>query len=178
MCLIIKKADADHCMKTAEEDIICYKVLEWGEIFVNLGDGKCHSKPVFTTPYMKHDIEIGLHYIDSHDWLDIHPLSYSSYDMGVGTGVFHSYKNREDAESYKRMDLCVAKCIIPKGTEYIEGTYYNASNEECPSYGSKEIIVEKVLTPQMVIDSMEKFEEALQKRLDEINSGIKSCVSE
>ena len=121
MCLYIKE---DTKFKIAEEDIPCWKLLEFCyDCF--------HNKYVCYTPYahfpvINHNIEA-----DNN-------IKYDS-KTSITLGVIHCYINEKDAKQttlYHLPNTFLFKAIIPKGTKYIEGSdkknsYYNNN------YGAK-----------------------------------------
>lgn len=109
MCLDIKKTAK---IKTAKEDIICYKYLIKRDDYL-------------TTPFRYAEIKIGETYEST-----LERCEYSSELHVVEEGL-HSFANLEDCD--KRVCDCeddadyeyhsLAKCVIPKGSTYYEGVY-------------------------------------------------------
>jgi hypothetical protein len=79
---------------------------------------------------------------------------------GITAGVFHSFVNLEDTKKFLDLNgefhnyaefmtpdqegdfLTIAKCIIPKGSEYYEGVFEMTGVK---SYGSKDIIYQEIV---------------------------------
>lgn len=108
MCLIIRK---NAKVKTAEKDIVCYKVVEKG------------AKSGYATPFFNMPISIGEEYGD---------VSLEKKDNIHGIVVeegYHSLKTFEDAADYTAMlmllhqfhHFTIVKCVIPKGAKYYDG---------------------------------------------------------
>lgn len=131
MCLITKTIE----FKIAEEDIICYKIVK----ITDWELGYC------VTPYIGFQLQF-MHKYDDSEPLEFVDRAGIADDYAVRRGVFHTFKNYDDAlyelehtwtENYK-----VVNCIIPKGTEYLEGEFYNW-DKKYASYGSKSIVVKE-----------------------------------
>lgn len=107
MCLKIRK---NAKVKTAEKDIVCYKVVEK------------RAKYGYVTPFFNMPISIGEEYGDvSLEKKD------NIYEIVVEEG-YHSLKTFEDAADYTAMLMLVhrvcftiIKCVIPKGAKYYNG---------------------------------------------------------
>jgi len=71
----------------------------------------------------------------------------NSIPESVDRGYFHSFVNLEDAKaelySWRRGKFRIVKCIIPLGTETLEGLYiiFDDSYKIVKTYASKKIIV-------------------------------------
>lgn len=116
MCLY---ADILNSELVAEEDIICYKVLD----FVN---GK-YVSPYQRTNYTEYINNFGKIFEDPTEirrYYDLLSVDIIVYDKGF----VHFYTDLKVAKiairntSY-RIDSRIFKCIIPKGTTYIIGKY-------------------------------------------------------
>ena len=126
MCLVCENLN----YKIAEEDIVCYKVVF--EL----------DKKSYMTPYQQYCCKLDEHCVNKGT-ISIKRFSKDSNYYIYG-GMFHSYQKLSDAcldmlwfNSLGKHTI-VIKCIIPKGTHYIEG---NFGNMVCtPCYGSREII--------------------------------------
>ena len=139
MCLVCDNLK----FKTAEEDIECYKVV------IKIDENS------YITPYQRFLCSLNEHYINKHE-IDNYQENKNTYY--VYGGVYHSFQKLSDAYFemlwFQTINNCppqydmgkksvVVKCIIPKGTEYIEGNFNNLNY--CPCYGSKEIIYKEEL---------------------------------
>lgn len=177
MCLYIKHYE----LQTADEDIVCWKVLE----IVKSNDGEKIVTPFVFCPLTEDELngkklfKVNKREADTLDtWLEmyrenVYPRNYVS----VEEGVIHTYgakdltvKDLYDEMNYHIgyigsgeiyigtqqsetigcdtnpmiMGFALYKCVIPKGTEYIAGTYTGHSGSTLISYGSKGIrFVEK-----------------------------------
>ena len=122
MCLI-----ASHIKpKVAEEDIVCYKILQV------YSDKIC-------SPYMEYKWKLGK-VRRAWGWWNI-PRNPDI--EGIQKGCFHSFETLDDAVSEARVargNLYVYECVIPKGTKYWAGTY---SRMRIPSYASRKLKVVK-----------------------------------
>lgn len=129
--------------KIADQDIVCYKVLL-----------KSNVEGAFLSPYLRFYCTLDKRYDDDNE-LDIHKWDKS--DFTIDKGVFHMFANYEDAmdeldwlafpgwltfpENIQAQYICViVKCIIPEGSEYIEGKYIDFH-----SIASKSVIYKEVL---------------------------------
>lgn len=139
MCLSlepgVKPQDA---LKTAEEDIVCYKVLKGYDMMIE-------GKEVFLSLYLNFEYvmgkkyqckpELGLGFIRCSGYSE-----YNTLDKYEVHEAFHSYKYKESAlnvlESFcKHLYKTVAvskivavRCTIPKGSKYVENDAYYASD--------------------------------------------------
>lgn len=105
MCLIVGKEEFK--IETAQEDIVCYKVLEKYSGYI-------------ISPYCKFLYEIGKEYKTI-----IEPRFIGfCYEIYKG---FHSFLTLEDARDEMESLLCVAfrcfRCVIPKGSKIVYGIY-------------------------------------------------------
>ena len=143
MCIFVQNKN----LKTAEEDIICYKVLKRKNLYDSTPVSPYHSE-------MKWDF----------DKLFDAPQStlrtrYDIYHNGwfISDGYFYSYKYYSDAyESFKKMCyMCmymIAKCTIPKGTQYYEGIQGSPFQDHDEimrngeyAYASKQLIINDII---------------------------------
>lgn len=133
MCILTNNVK----FKIADQDIVCYKVLL-----------KSKVEGVFLSPYLRFYYTLNKQYDDNNE-LDVR--KWDNSDFIINGGVFHMFANYEDAMDEvnwltfpENMDvLCscaIVKCIIPKGSKYIEGKYC-----QFDSIASKSIIFEEVL---------------------------------
>lgn len=141
MCIFINNVK----FKIADQDIVCYKVLLKSKV----------DEGVFLSPYLRFYCTLNKQY-DDNNKLDIRKLNT---DFIINGGVFHMFANYEDAMDElnwltfpENMDvLCscaIVKCIIPKGSEYIEGKYIYFHSIASKSVIYKEVLYEK--TPILV----------------------------
>jgi hypothetical protein len=86
----------------------------------------------FSTPYRNVEIKIG----------EIYKSKLIKYDSLIDEGI-HSFKNLKDANYFASFDekRIVAKCIIPKGSEYYVGKY-----GDYVSYASDTLKYAEILT--------------------------------
>ena len=108
MCLKVRK---NAKVKTAEKDIVCYKVVEKG------------AKSGYVTPFFNMPISIGEEYGDVS--LEKKDNIYNEIVVEEG---YHSLKTFEDAANYTAMltlvhqvSFTIVKCVIPKGAKYYDG---------------------------------------------------------
>lgn len=127
MCFLKLSFDLSHDI--AEADLVCYKVLIGG-----FGDdGKEYRSPYYFYPYRLGEIsEIGLNKADVIE-LDRREV--------LNDGVFHSYHSyakayhlysevrRRWAIDGKLRDVCLVKCIIPRGSVVWENYTEYASDK-------------------------------------------------
>ena len=102
------------------------KLIVNKETLIDKEDIAQHTK-TFLTPYQRANVEIGKTY-DS--------ILYKDYD--VITFGLHSFSKLKDV---KRITRVIAKCIIPKGSEYYEGTF----EDKGISYASNKITYLKIV---------------------------------
>jgi len=135
MCLIINSA-----AKVAEEDIICYKMLEECKLA-----GHPYMSPFQENP-IKHEIVYELFpYIGEGDGtIQVDNCGH----LIVSEGYIHTYKFKEVAEEiakyYQRGvegDYHLFECKIPAGTEYYDGFDHNFIS----GYASERIVFIKEL---------------------------------
>ena len=143
MCLEVKKTEEGNLpVKVADKDIRCMKVLEVDEYgyrtpyrYKRLHQDVVSGKEDFTA-----DRNIPGDY--NYESFLISGLIYAE----VGAGAVHTYAYTEESDKairsevmFLRQAYCpratvVFECVIPKGTEYMEGVY-----EKHKCYGSKSI---------------------------------------
>lgn len=134
MCLRINSVP-----KVAEEDIICYKMLEECKL-----EGYTYHSPFQELP-IKDEIVLGL-------WPYVGLGDRSIKDVNghpsVSEGYIHTYKTLLNAEEmcnyYTKLfenDIHLFECKIPAGTEYYDGLDSNL----LPGYASERIVFVKKL---------------------------------
>ena len=127
----VKPEDA---IKTAEEDIACYKILKsYWRRFVD-------DKEILKSLYQNFDYimgrkyqrkpELGFGFRRTPAWAD-----YSAYDIYEVYEAFHSYKHEESAlfeldefGRHNHIRVVAVKCTIPKGSKYVENDVFYASD--------------------------------------------------
>lgn len=131
MCLEIKKGDL---RKTAEEDIICYKILattssDSGEIvrFTPLREVLVDVTKDFeakgSEDYLEQSLgEISIGFVHTFE------------DLLDTMRALKTFRVIMDMSETKYLKLEIWKCVIPKGTLYCEGLF-----NDCKCYGSKQI---------------------------------------
>lgn len=137
MCLYTKNKKA----KTASEDLVCYKVL-----IKNYGTHSC-----CVTPYAGYVVEFDKELVaDGQKSINHLRMQDFHTNYGVKSGFFHTYENYNDAlmvardiKLNKRFTSCyVAKCIIPKGTNYYDGL---TACGYCKEYVAKSYASERLI---------------------------------
>lgn len=151
MCLQLVKGKAR--VKTAKEDIICWKVLNY------------YASPnndVYISPYQKIEYKIGERVVIDKPWDRMQFQSYCFGNSGDATyfyqishiingGGVYTFKDKDEAmdfmkwmqEEHKETVVAI-KCIIPKGTKYYKGLFQvlgYKSEKPIESYASKELFV-------------------------------------
>lgn len=138
MCLIAKN---NHCFRIAHKDIVCYKIMAvytYNENYAKVIG--CDKK--YLTPYR--EVEIPWEVISGAE-----PMKSvgkcktvrSGTECMIDSGYIHTFAeypkqwliNIGDSHPYH-----VFKCIIPKGTRYVKGTFCGGGFFE--SYASKQIV--------------------------------------
>lgn len=157
MCLYIK--DNDVKVKVADKDIVCYKKLNY-----HLGAN------TFCTPFMYMEITeeqlLGKEdIVPEEQENDIYKNAYGEF---VARGGFiHSFKNKPQAlkRTHKLQGQYLFKCIIPKGSEYLEGLDGNF----CECYAAKKIRIVEAMNEILAQYLREKkvFEEKKKKYEEE-----------
>lgn len=129
MCIKTK----ENKLKVAESDIFCYKYLEIG-----------YRSSNFRTPFQRM-------YVPSSIISGEKPLKAKGRCKRIkewdnyrwNEGLIHTFENLEDAVQctmqFSFFENAIFKCIIPKGTKYVEGTFNRAN-----AYASKEIVFQEV----------------------------------
>lgn len=111
MCLIVRK---DATALIAEEDIICYKILEKKD------------EDEYITPYRYVAVDMGSKILEAEGEVNIESCKKVGRIEG---GVIHTFAFLEEACCEVLASECtvniwkVFKCIIPKGTKYYEGKF-------------------------------------------------------
>lgn len=113
MCLVINK---DKVPTRAKNDIVVYKIVE------EMADS-------ILTPFQCEFITIGETYKEKKKYEVESSDEYAEDERIIKGGMFHSYPSIEEAEKAKdfmtkvnhHRDFKIAKCIIPKGSLFIEG---------------------------------------------------------
>lgn len=146
MCLEIRKGNKDELpIKIAEKDIPCLKLLEIRKIGYPKEES-CHVTP-YRGVLVQQEVLRG-----EKDFLpkkckpgDYEFDSYDTY-ADIGAGAIHTFACTQDSVyiitgeiEFLRGFICphttvVYLCVIPKGTEYMEGTF---DGHKC--YGSKAV---------------------------------------
>ena len=132
MCLLSNRKT----LKTAKEDIKCFKRFEF---FQYGGDNIAFRTPYLFAP-VPNDVMLGKQEYFAVGDLNIEEngtelYSPYKYRYRIYGGVIHCYLNQKDAIAQQCSDEIVVECIIPNGTEYIEGY-------DC--YGVKSISAKKI----------------------------------
>lgn len=142
MCLLTKNQ-----FVKAEKDIVCYKTIERN---YHVG---------YRTPYMLKSIPLevieGKENFKAEGGINVHtPMicvcCATEGEMAIDSGIIHVFANIKDVEREldiwgKRDYRIVAyKCIIPKGTYYVEGRFgyspdKNDEHNNSICYGAEEI---------------------------------------
>lgn len=148
MCLYTKQKEP----KIAQEDIICYKVLEICNPEWNLESShKRKSKKTVLMSYFHSDFKwnIDKNY-RSKLVIEPRPIaeSYEDFKYYVSK-AFHSYKTLESTKFFcyiishqSDMDPCViVRCVIPKGAKYCEGMHSDGKE----GYASNQMIMKEVV---------------------------------
>lgn len=107
MCMVIV---SDSRFKKAEEDIVVYKYMKKKTSLFGLITG-------YETPYRKTFVPFLREgsVLKAKGKVDIQKMHSVGY---VEEGVIHAYKNKPH---FNDSPLICFECIIPKGTDYIEG---------------------------------------------------------
>lgn len=147
MCLITKHPAQ---VQTAKEDIVVYKLVE--ELKNSLNSSITSLYGPFQ--WIKYGIVENLPFSVRED--DKFHIELNSCDLEedcVTKGGFHTFKNLQDAivcNKRWKSEFAIYKCIIPRGTQYIEGIFqqsfiglFTYKVEKYPSYISKWLKFEK-----------------------------------
>ena len=147
MCLYPQKKP-----KIAEEDIICYKVLEirnpeWG---IESGHN-CKSKKTVLMSYFHSGFKWNIDKRYRSKLVIIQRQVVTCFDSCnyLVSNAFHSYQTLETAKLFCRnisyqsdMEPCaIVRCIIPKGAKYCEGMHSDGSD----GYASNQIIMKEIV---------------------------------
>ena len=127
MCLRIQST-----LKTADEDIVCYKVLQ---------------KNMRSYHYSDFIWEIGKTYSTKMDTIDISTKMNAININGFVEKGFHSYSSLIDAkrEYFQDFRPCIiVECIIPKDADYYIGT----QPWESLGYASNQLMVKRVISKE------------------------------
>ena len=141
MCLTISKNNLKSI--TAEQDIVCYKVLK-----------KLPNRDILNAPIYNFEYCFGIVYSTHKDYFeDINICDDEEYLIEYG---FHSFVELSDAVRFKErllditrhaFDFVVVKCTIPNGTSYYQGRQVFALyDEHSPNgYCSEAIRIESIV---------------------------------
>ena len=141
MCLNLTE---DSEIKVAEENIICYKVVRRLQPGVYGSEFHSYIYKMGALNTLNSILDINKFPVNTYP--TTYPNTCASicdgHDLFIEVG-FHSFICKEDAYEYKDYSHSyssgilyrVVKCIIPKGANYIEGTYIGY-----PNYASDKII--------------------------------------
>ena len=138
------------CMLNNKDELEIFKASERMEFYKVLAKG---NDGKFSTPWREEPVRLGRWYVEyeakytyyrKYEVKDPNSILYHEnfannwlYDKGlsivpyVGEGVIHLFVNKEDAEDFAlnrpctcEGELVVVKAIVPKGTRYIKGMYF------------------------------------------------------
>lgn len=130
MCLHVKTQTPS----IAEEDIVCYKVIEYSPVFEQ-----------YITPFRNYPMKTGDILHDRKDW-EFDTVEFRT-GFFVEAGGFHTYEVIADAKHFAREldnSTIVVKCIIPKSTEYFKG-WTTLDGYYVGGYASKDLkLIEEV----------------------------------
>lgn len=135
MCLRLKSKTYNK-PKVANKDIVCYKLLARviNPFYVN--DEKTPEEPInfYYTPWMWTPVpqeviegKVPFVPVDKRPSFDIcqslliHKGEPEPHYFCKGGGI-HTFKELSSAKRYSGIGNVIFECIIPKGTEYVEGT--------------------------------------------------------
>ena len=111
MCFITKGS----VLKRAEKDIVCYKIMAKT---VRKSDGRV---AFFKSYYQNFEYEPGVIYRGKSE---LNMRFHCLFGLVITKGGYHSYKHK--ARIYSDSNIMV-KCIIPKGSLYLENLCYYCS---------------------------------------------------
>ena len=142
MCLYVKRKK----IKTAEEDIVCYKVLKY------MKSSHSPTGTILCTPFanqmVSEEIVNGNFDFEAVGTPKIEQEHNNEYS--ISEGYIHTCANKESAdvmylqcvyyhETYCANQFEIYECVIPKGTRYYEGVYNNEKRISRASYASEKI---------------------------------------
>lgn len=141
MCLIINKNNIKPI--TAEQDIVCYKVLR-----------KLPNRDILNAPIYNFEYCFGMVYGTHKDYFEDIDI-FDDEECLIEYG-FHSFVELSDAVRFKgrlldttrhSFDFVVVNCTIPNGTSYYQGRQVFALHEEhSPNgYCSEAIRIERIV---------------------------------
>lgn len=139
MCLVLNEECLkinELCFKTANKDIVCYKVLT--RIF-----GTGEIKTPFANTVLSEEVMNGEKLFVAEGYPKI---SFRRKRPSVEYGLIHTFVTKKEAislyETLKRYSIdaefFLAKCIIPKGTKYVSGIMETVKGDK-KTYGSESI---------------------------------------
>jgi hypothetical protein len=139
MCLTINKNNLNPI--TAEQDIVCYKVL------IKLSNSEILSAPIYNFVYC-----FGFIYSTHEDYFaDIDVCDDGECLVEYG---FHSFASLSDAVRFKwcllkttrhTFDYVVVKCTIPNGTRYYQGKQVFDKEHSLDGYCSESICIDDIV---------------------------------
>ncbi len=148
MCLNV----TDTKVKTAERDIVCYKLLKARNDLISSNN----NRNVFYSEYQNFIYDIGKTYKLKSPLTCL--LSYNPFYLGEVHRGFHSFSRFEDVICYQKnvkvfyhgifekegLEFVLARCVIPRGSKYFEGSYFNNLGSGC-CYASSAIKVLEII---------------------------------
>ena len=148
MCLYLKDINS----QIARNDIVCYKVMFHNKQdnvictpfrLVRPNADVLSGYANFRAEFAETPVEKLLEPIRLDSWFHTYNPEYPAQ---VGEGFIHTYMFASHAvedmgtECFARKDYLLYRCVIPKGTEYLAGTY-----GAYPCYASREIRFEGIV---------------------------------
>lgn len=157
MCLKIK-ADyfSENTFKVSNQDVECYKLYirkqnMWVTPFMNVPAPKLGELRYSKEPFNI----LGIHVNDKmetksgiHSYLDI--VSILMIILSNGVALVHS-------NPVVRRDIRIVKCVIPKGTRYLEGTTELGDSYSSEYLVDKEIVFQIDATANEAVDNMKEL---------------------
>lgn len=137
MCLTAKN---NHCFRVATKDIVCYKVVRGEHLRDTNNPNKHTSNLRYFTPYtmtlLPDEVINGTVPFEAKGTCQT--FRYKDECL-IEKGYIHTFaeypKNWAAKHSCGWFEVFVFKCIIPKGTRYVKGTF-----EGTTAYASKKIV--------------------------------------
>ena len=149
----------------AEEDIICYKVLE---VKMEETGVKLYHAPYYPYTYGKNEVYTEKAFVKTQLYYNERKVTWDPWELrgyimvDYGFHTFHSmetavmeylyWKRRNRCFGDCNREYCIMKCVIPKGSRYYRGFTAQTEKGDQVGYCSESIkLIEVMLSPEIRI---------------------------
>lgn len=144
----------------AEEDIICYKVLE---VKTEETGVKLYHSPYYPYTYGKNEVYTEKDFVktqiyynerkptwdpwESRGYITVNYGFHTFYSMELALTEYLYWQRRNRCFHSHRSDYCIMKCVIPKGSRYYRGFTVQTEKGDQVGYCSESIKLIEVMLP-------------------------------